>query len=243
MMRSFARVGTLTALTLTLVLAACGDDEQSGRSYDNLSPDSTTVALFVSTDYVEFDTTTSDAEGSNLYYSLIDRGFTVDTFSTTDSAAVAAILANADVLLLPEPENGDYEDLPTGAKHAIRNFVRDGGTLAWFAYADAMNSIFDWSLDYGDDSSYTQTIVKAASTVPFVGPDSLPWADATDIIDRHTLPSGSKRAYLAGDGAAVAVIPVGAGEAVYFGFDWYDAAPFGSQDGGWIPLLDGLAKF
>ena len=238
-----SRLTSLFALALVLFVAACGDDEQGGRSFDDADPEETVVALFVNTAYVEFDTTDSDQEGSNLYFSLKSRGFQVDTFTTTDSAAVAAILADADVLVLPEPENADYDSLPAGAQHAIRAFVRKGGTLAWFDYAESMNPIFGWELDYGNEESYDSTIVKAASTAPFVGPDSLPWADATDIIESATMPAGSTIIYRAGDDGAVVVIPVEDGEVVYFGFDWYDAAPFGSQDGGWIELLDGLSKF
>jgi hypothetical protein len=238
-----SRVTSLLALALTLTVAACGDDEGSGRSYDDAEPEQTVVALFVDTAYVEFDTTDTDQEGSNLYFSLKERGFQVDTFSTTDSAAFAAVLAGADVLVLPEPEGDSYEDLPAGIQYLIRNFVEDGGTVAWFDYADEMNSIFDWELEYGDSVAYESSILKNGSIDPFTGPDSLPWADATDVIESSTLPAGTKMPYKAGSDAAVAVIPFGKGEVVYFGYDWYDAAPFGSQDGGWIELLDGLSKF
>jgi hypothetical protein len=230
-------------LALLPLLAACGDAEGAGRSLDGRSPSETAVALFVSLDYVEFDTTDSDHEGSNLYFSLRARGFAVDTFSTTDSAAVAPILAGADVLVLPEPENGSYDGFPVGTQRAIEQWVQAGGTLAWFAYPEEMNTIFDWELDHGDDDSFDSVILRDGFAGPFVGPFSLPYNDATDLIAASTLPPGSLKAYSASGDAALAVIPVGLGEAVFFGFDWFDAAPFGSQDGGWIRLLDGLAKF
>lgn len=37
--------------------------------------------------------------------------------------------------------------------------------------------------------------------------------------------------------AAVADIPFGAGQIVYLGWDWYDGAPDGSQDNGWLKVL------
>lgn len=233
----------LLASASAIAIAACGDGEGSGRSFDDKAPNQTHVALFVNDTFVEFDTTTSEAEGSNMLKSLVARGFLVDTFSTTDPAEVAAILGDADVLILPEPEIDSYSGLPAGTMAAIKSFVQDGGTLAWFDYADEMNPIFGWELDYGDDTSYAATILKNGSLAPFTGPDSLPWADATDIIESSTLPAGSTMPYKAGTDGAVVVIPVGKGEVVFFGFDWYDAAPFGTQDGGWIGLLDGLAKF
>ncbi|HVX87529.1 MAG TPA: hypothetical protein VG940_01275, partial [Gemmatimonadales bacterium] len=122
------RPTALALLAAAIAIAACGEDEGSGRSYDNKAPGQTHVALFLDTTFVEFDTTTSDAEGSNMLKSLVARGFQVDTFSTTDSAAVAAILADADVLVLPEPEMNSYAGLPAGTMGAIKSFVEDGGT-------------------------------------------------------------------------------------------------------------------
>jgi hypothetical protein len=42
--------------------------------------------------------------------------------------------------------------------------------------------------------------------------------------------------HFAGD-AAVLVIPQGAGFIIYMGWDWFNAAPFGSEDGGWVEVL------
>ena len=33
-------------------------------------------------------------------------------------------------------------------------------------------------------------------------------------------------------------MPFGVGKVIYLGWDWFDAAPLGSRDDGWIDVLD-----
>ncbi|MBW8773348.1 MAG: hypothetical protein JF590_08685, partial [Gemmatimonadetes bacterium] len=35
----------------------------------------------------------------------------------------------------------------------------------------------------------------------------------------------------------------GAGWVIWLGWDWYDAAPVGSQDGGWLDILKQINRF
>ncbi|MCW8984742.1 MAG: IPTL-CTERM sorting domain-containing protein, partial [Thermoanaerobaculales bacterium] len=56
-----------------------------------------------------------------------------------------------------------------------------------------------------------------------------------------SLPPGSLVIYEANTGPAdsvVTLIPEGAGWIVFFGWDWYNGAPTGSEDGGWLEVLD-----
>jgi len=40
-----------------------------------------------------------------------------------------------------------------------------------------------------------------------------------------------------GSNAAVAVIPYGTGHIVVLGWDWFDAVPLGTLNGGWVDVF------
>ena len=63
-------------------------------------------------------------------------------------------------------------------------------------------------------------------------------ADGVYLIDPSYLPGEAQIIYQgANDGVAVAIVPRGRGAVIFIGWDWYNAAPHGSQDGGWIEVL------
>lgn len=233
-------------LLVTAVLAtACGD------SSDGPNTSGTRVALFVNDTFVDYDTTDYGSEASNLEFAFKARGFNVTTFTTTDSAQVAAILANADVVVFPENEGSGYDGIPPKTFAAITKFVQtDGGTLAAFAHYAYLNTPFGLTLASGNggspDDRYPIDRTAAAGDTPFDGPSTIPANNATSFITAASLPPNSTVVYQGYDGntdASLAVMPLGAGRIVYFGFDYYDGKPFGLQDGGWYGLLDGLAGF
>lgn len=247
-MTTFARLFTPARALLVLgavAVAACGD------SNDGPNTSGTRIALFVNDTFVDYDTSDYASEASNLEFAFKARGFNVTTFATTDSAQVAAILANADVVVLPENEGSDYAGIPAGTFAALQKFVQtDGGTLAIFAQFDYLNTPFGLTLAGGDggnpEDRYPLDRTAAAGDTPFDGPSTIPANDATSFIDAGSLPPSSTVVYQGYDGntdASLAVMPSGAGRIVYFGFDYYDGKPFGLQDGGWYRLLDGLAGF
>ena len=51
------------------------------------------------------------------------------------------------------------------------------------------------------------------------------------------LPAGALDIYDYAGASAVSLIPLGSGTIVFLGFDWYNAAPIGTQDGGWLNVL------
>lgn len=246
-MTTFARLFTPARALLVLgavTLAACGD------SSNGPNPSGTRLALFVNGTYVDYDTTNYGSEASNLEFAFKARGFNVTTFTTTDSAQVAAILATTDVLVFPENEESPYSGIPANTFQGVAAWVNAGGTVASFYDFTYLNTPLGLAMSGGTGGAvsdrYPLDRTAAAGDTPFDGPSSIPANDATGYMDPASLPGGSITVYQGYNGntdASVAVIPVGSGRLVYFGWDYYDGKPFGLQDGGWYRLLDGLAGF
>ncbi|MEG3991667.1 cadherin domain-containing protein, partial [Microcoleus sp. S28C3] len=68
-------------------------------------------------------------------------------------------------------------------------------------------------------------------------PASISANSATTLLSN--LPAGSSKIYTDGSGgAAVASIPSGSGKIVFLGWDWYNAAPLGTTNNGWLSVLN-----
>ena len=68
---------------------------------------------------------------------------------------------------------------------------------------------------------------------------TIPDWSATDALNTATLPIDSITIY-SGAGtyqSVVTKIPYGNGQIYMLGWDWYNAAPQGNNDGGWLYLL------
>lgn len=240
---TFRMILRATALLGLVALAACGSDEESSPNTDGVR-----VALFINDTYVDFDTTDYGSEASNLLFAFQARGFDVDTFSTTDSTAIAAILAAHDVVVFPENEGNSYTDITAPFWNAVEAWVDSGGTVAAFYDFAYLNTPFGWTLGGGDgwDDGAPMERTAEANGTAFDGPRTIPGHSATGTIDDATLPGSSIVVYAGFEDspdASLAIIPHGDGRVVYFGWDYYDGVPYGVHDGGWFRLLDGLAGF
>lgn len=234
------RSAALTALSLTALLAACGDDS-SGPS-----PSDHAAGLLVSGD---FDPTDYGSEASNLMFALQQAGFPLDTTSAEDSTSIAGLLAGKDIVFMPEVS----PSFDAGTQAILKAFVDDGGTIVvvgGYDHISWLNSAFGWTLSQGDGWSSRHPMPKApgASGTPYAdGPASIPANDGGANLTTASLPGSAKVAYRGEDGdstqASVAILPSGTGRVVYFGWDWYDGAPNGLQDGGWRKLLSLSAGF
>ena len=152
------------------------------------------------------------------------------------------------VLFMPELENGDLNSaLDTDAKQAIKSFVEAGGQLVIngsYGSEDEslLNDIFGFSITNGSNTSsnvptFSQT--GAVTGTDFEsGPAQLNNPNGTYTWDISSLPAEATVMYSDGDDAAVVTIPVGDGQITFLAYDWYNAAPTGSQDGGWTDILD-----
>jgi hypothetical protein len=206
------------------------------------------VALFNNGTYVDWIPGATGSEASNLYDTLLSQGHTVFTFTGITAADFTTATAGRDVLAIPELERGDLNAaLDAAARTAIATYVQGGGTLWVFgstadrAYS-LLNATFGYSISGGSMSSPCPLNNSDAVGTSFEGgPVSIPYNDDTTAIVTSSLPPGSLVIYEASSGPAdsvVTLIPEGAGWIVFFGWDWYNAAPTGTEDGGWLEVLD-----
>jgi hypothetical protein len=225
----------LTALGLAVVIAACGDDEGNGGS-----PADHPAGLLVAGD---FDTLDTGSEASNLMFALQEAGFPLDTTSAMDSTSIAALIAGKDILFLPEVS----PTFDAGTEAILETFVDNGGTIVLvggYQHVDWVNSAFGLSLVVSDSGWTDESLMPKgdqASGTPFSGgPSSIPANNGGSTLRAVSLPGTARIIYKGTDGiqdGSVVLIPSGDGHLVYFGWDWYDGAPFGAQDGGWTTLL------
>lgn len=204
------------------------------------------VYLLINDDYVDYVVnpgTELEHEVNNLMDLMDGQGIAYSTF-TSLSASTFDNMGSASKLLIPELEEDDIlPGLNSGAKAAIANYVSRGGTLITFEpdsgdLINFLNEVFSFSLSYaGSDEPITLTEDGAGL---FTGLNSeIPSNNATVGLATDDLPPNAVTIY-AGDGAnqsTVVKIPYGSGSIYVLGWDWYDGAPRGVQDGGWNNLL------
>ncbi len=187
-------------------------------------------------------------EATNSKLSLQTLGHKVSTFSLPkgkQAKAFADAVKHADVLYVPALY---YHKLIPGdaSAYIIRDFVRHGGSLVVNndAYSDNatkfVNAVFDTDiveLSGADTTSNSRTGSTAGTT--FAGdPADLPGNDDTDTWLTTSLPLGSDTLYSNGaGGSTVFGFQFGKGQVIMLGWDWEDAVPNGSQDGGWLQVL------
>lgn len=233
------RSTTLLAVVAAFALAACGSND------DGPNPASHPAGLLTSGD---FDSTDYNYESSNLLFALKAAGFPLDTTSSEDSTSIAALLAGKDIIFMPETSPA----FDAGTQAILKAFVDGGGTIVLvggYDHIDWVNTAFGWSLTTGLDWSNRHPMPKSgdASGTPFAGgPASLPANNGGQQLTAASLPTGGKVIYEGPDSdtdASVAILPSGSGRLVYFGWDWYDGAPMGIQNGGWRTILSETAGF
>jgi hypothetical protein len=235
----------LAVLGIAAMVAACGDDDGAG-------PSSRSTAMFVNTDYMDWDSTSWEhwSAGSNAYAAVRAVGFPVDTFSGLTAADIHTHVSGKDILFFPEINNDPT--FTTDAQDSIRAWVSGGGTVVVFSSGnnlDVFNTMFGLTLDY--DGSYSSRLAiprnAEASETPFGdGPASVPENDWTYYLTAGSIPDSAVVAYGEADGGtggAVVVVPYGDGRVVFFGWSWGDGRPKGWQDGGWNELLALTARF
>jgi hypothetical protein len=226
------------AVVVTMILAAACGDSNGPRA-------PASVALFASPSFVEYDTANYRAEASQLEFTIRSFGIRVAPVVAHDSTTLAGAFGQHRVLIIPELERAELADsLSPGAIAAVRHFVDSGGGTLIFSSdyfgrgLSVVETLFGYAIRTGFYNDTYQLSSGAAGT-PFAGGAVRIWDnDATYTIDPATLPSHAKIAYQGADGSvAVATIPQGRGMIVLLSYDWYNAAPHGSQDGGWVEVL------
>ncbi|RAU19982.1 hypothetical protein CU669_20845, partial [Paramagnetospirillum kuznetsovii] len=202
------------------------------------------IALFDNGSFVD----TSNgywAESDNTQAALRGMGHTVSTFTGYAAGDFNAALAGKSVLVIPELEVGNLSaSLSTDAAKAISDFVAGGGSLVLMADGANkdtafLNRVFGFSVT--DTDTYGSTFAKqsgAAGTTFGDDAASVPTADGTYPISAASLPPGSKVLFANGNEVGAALMPFGNGQVSFIAYDMFDARPVGSQDSGWLQVLD-----
>lgn len=229
----FLRVALAAACAATALLVAAATAEAAR------------VALFNDPTYV--DTTPTTGEAETLRASLVQQGHSVKVFTGISSAAWRGALAGRELLVIPELEAGDLAAaLPQAAEHTLRSYVATGGGLATFDSpantTSLLNSLFGFSLAAATDSPPYARQSGLGGTSYVGGPASLPSNNATRPLSLASFPGGAKPVYANGDAVGVALFAAGSGRVAYLAWDWFDAAPVGPQNGGWLNVLNRTVK-
>jgi hypothetical protein len=185
-----------------------------------------------------------EEEAPNLVAAIASFGNSYSTFTDISESTFSSFSGGA--LVIPElqsEEDSLGDALTIGAKDAIAAFVSNGGILLTFepnsdGLYNLLNSIFGFSLDTNGVSEPINLTSSGLSLFP-TAPSTITDNDGTDSLDTTTLPPDSVTIY-EGDGvnqSVVTMIPYGSGKIYVMGWDWYDGAPIGNQDGGWVNLL------
>jgi hypothetical protein len=243
----FVRKGLLFAALCALAVLGTGcSDEGSDDTVYNDYTSQTRIALLADTTYVAYDNTDNAAEGSNVDAALQSLGHKTLAFFNIDPDTVSQALQDKDVLVIPELDSDLDGAISDESRSLMGMFVATGGTMVMFGNSadlartlDFLNNTFNFSLASGSDTvPFTRT---NTSGTPFGGgPATLADNNATYGLDVTSLPTDSTAVYTEdnnGD-AIVAVIPFAEGRVIYLGWEWYDAAPLWTQDGGWNEILD-----
>jgi hypothetical protein len=214
------------------------------------------VALFFDPVYVDT-SAPPDGEATNLQASLTSLGDNVTTFVGTSASAIDAAVAGKSVLAFPELEKQDLSpDLDVNAHLAISLFVGQGGTLLMVAPGsgdplavvnESFNSAFQMTATTVT-GPITLNAAAANGTAFAGGPATLAVNNATTAVLASSLPPSARIIYADANGnSVVTLLPpdpssTGNGNIVILGWDWFDAAPTGSQDGGWLAVLSRASR-
>lgn len=224
----------LLAAAAVLAAAACSDSNGPGNARS--------VAVFVNSNFVYYDTTDFFAPASQAVFTFEGLGAAVTPFAAYDSTTVAGLVAANRALYIPLWDNFRIDDsLSAGTLGLIRNFVDSSGGLL-IVPGDAVgmaliDSLWNHTLAVGNEQDYYQLGADASGTA-FAGAPALVWDNENMYPTSATsYPGTAQVIYALGDDVVLAVIPEGRGAVVVLGWDLEAAAPHGPQDGGWIEVL------
>lgn len=228
------RILMIGAAAAIVVAAACGDSNGPGGA--------SSVALLVNPNFVSYDTADYGSEGSEMEHTLRSFGVDVHPITAYDSVTIDSILSLSQAFVLPELNNAFQDSLTPATRALLRHWVDSSGGLLIFVSTNEalalLDSLWGHAITSGNSHNTYPLVGAAASGTAFAGGPSLVWDnDGTYLMDGATLPAGSHAVYAAGTDVAVSVTPQGRGAFVLIAWDWYNAAPHGSQDGGWIEVL------
>jgi|GEM_PF-6840827 len=208
------------------------------------------IALFYDPLYVDINEGNIFAEASNLKASLELLGH--ETLLYTDFSNIVG--ADFDLVIIPELEKiGIVENLSSDQFSLYQNYVEDGGSIIIMGVVSGSEFQGDNAINFinkinGSDLSIGGPVLEGTciKNQNFTG---MGFSSVPDEIDNNNAvvyiqPNFSEEINVLyynkenPSEAAVAELKVGKGSLMYFGWGWWNASPIGSQDGGWLSLLD-----
>jgi hypothetical protein len=213
----------------------------------NIKTNPSDVYVFINQNYVDYvvDPGVSyDHEANNLLALFEEQNISYKTFTDMNEYTISSI-PNTKKIVIPELEQGYLApDLGVETKNALSNFVDSGGTLIMFCPNSGdpllvLNDVFQFNLQTGLQGDDTYSITEEGSLLFPAESSTIPFHSATSGIVVSSLPAESIVIYQS-DTETISIvtqIPFGSGKIYVLGWDWYDAAPKGFEDGGWIHLL------
>jgi len=207
--------------------------------------------ILINDTYVDYFAEGSDFgnEPNNIMAYLDANTIAYETFIDISESGWDNIVGQAGYIVIPEIENDDIlPDLTSGAKNKINNFVSFGGNLLMFNPSNGdvvgfLNDIFSFSISDNNPSAPISLTVAGSGLFPSESA-TIPDLSATSSLDTTTLPVNSVTIYegMGANESVVTMIPYGSGKIYVLGWDWYDAAPIGPEDGGWLNLLESILQ-
>jgi hypothetical protein len=204
------------------------------------------AVVLANSSYVDYIPGNSNSEASNVEASLKSTpDLSVEPFVDISALGIQCATREAAILAIPEQFGTLTADLSTDARSAIVGFVEGGGTLMVFLSGSSnsltlVNTLFGYSVAGGTNTGPWDLNATAAAGTPFAGgPAAVPSLSATNTVSEASLPAGFKSMYtnVTTASSAVAVLTRGSGRIILFAWDWFNAAPTGTADGGWVDVL------
>ncbi len=203
-------------------------------------PASAVVAVFDDPVYVDT-AGTSDSESDNLQATALALGYPAIPFTDIISAA-----SSYQRIIVPEQENGPLApDLSPAARAALSNFVFTGGklivhgTFNGLAAASLLNTVFGFTVEEVNNTGFSHNLTEQAIGTAFADdPATILDNSATTVLLPLSLPPGSFPMYTNSTGSGVVVISQGDGFIMFLGWDWFNAKPAGTVNGGWLNVLE-----
>ncbi len=222
-------------------LAAVSADLNADQDFINYFVGAPNVSLlFINTDYVDYSENNSSSEAWNLLKGLQSFGASYLTFTDISAAGLSDLLLQGNKLIIPENEESSLVLSPE-SRALIAGYVANGNNLLVFyltRWIQEFNNIFGFNLETAEGSGPYDKRPAAAGTIFSGGAASIPSLSATEPLAVSTLPEGSINVYGDDSSSALCIIPYGNGNIYCFGWDWYDAQPFGAEGGEWLALFE-----
>jgi hypothetical protein len=251
----FARAGSLTNIHYCKSFEVRSAIPWFSINVPKITNKNDKIFILINDTYVDYlvGESFSSNEPNNIIAYLDANTIDYETFTDISESGWedVFILGKAGYVIIPELEINDIlPDLTSGAKNKINNFVSSGGNLLMFCPGNGdavpfLNDVFSFSITGGEGGASVPISLTVDGSVLFPSESAtIPNLSDTNSLDTTSLPVNSVTIY-EGNGAdesVVTMIPYGSGKIYVLGWDWYDAAPIGPEDGGWLHLLESILQ-